>query len=393
MSYHATSSPEAEARYRAQRRNSTIASLIIGMLTIALLGLIFWAIAIPYFTKKTEPIVAYTSPSTTEDAVQKKKIVNNVVKKPSQSSSSSAVKVMTAMTSTSSFSVTTPDVVTDSMSLEFGASEGFGQGWGSSGMGAGASGGAFTLFGKVGGGGLVGNFYDCKINRKRETNALGLTYKNNGGNAVRIPAHKKLLTEFIQEDFSEEVLEPFYKAKQGLSFTHLIMGEEAASVAPEAFNVQDEVTATGWIVHYEGTVIPPKNTKYRFVGVFDDILLVFINGEIVFDGSHTAYSPAYNEGEPFIGTSIFPRRKMRQSPYVSIKSGDKLRIVVGESPGGHMGGGLFVQQQGKKYETCPDGSPKLPPFSTEKLTEEQKERLSNMDRPIEVDDVPVFMIK
>ena len=83
MSYHATISPEAEARHRAQRRNSTIASLIIGILIIALLGLIFWAIAIPYFTKKTEPIVAYTSPSTSEDTVEKKKIVNNVVQKPS----------------------------------------------------------------------------------------------------------------------------------------------------------------------------------------------------------------------------------------------------------------------------------------------------------------------
>lgn len=147
MSYHAPINAEAEARYRAQRRSSTIASLIIGLLIIALLGLIFWAIAIPYFVKKTEPIIAYSTPNTSDEVVEKKKIVNNVVKKPSQSSSSSAVKVMTAATSTSSFSITTPEVATDNMSLDFGTSDGFGQGWGSgAGFGAGGA-GSFSFMG------------------------------------------------------------------------------------------------------------------------------------------------------------------------------------------------------------------------------------------------------
>lgn len=391
MSLHIKSSPEAEARYKSQRRNSTIASLIIGLLIIVLLGMILWAIAIPYLTKRTEAIVTYNTTTVVAETVKKKEIVHNVVKKPTQAASSSAVKITTAVNSTSSFSVKTPDIAVKSLSLDFGVSEGFESGWGSLDFGASPDSGAFTLFGKVGGKGLIGNFYDCKIDKEREMNALGISFQEN--RSTRVPVHKALLTEFIDEDFSEKVLAPYYKAKQSLSFTHLIMGAEPATVAPEAFNVQDEVTATGWIVVYEGIITPPKNKKYRFVGVFDDILLVFINGKIVFDGSYSAYSPEYFKGEAFKGTSIFKHRGMRQSPYVSIKSGDKLRIVIGETPGGSLGGGLLVQEEGKEYELCLDGSPKLPPFSTEKLTKEQKERLSNMNRPLEVDDVPIFIVK
>ena len=147
MSLHTSITPEAEARYRAQRRNSTIASLIIGMLIIGLMGLILWAIAIPYLIKKTDPIVAYSTPATSDEVVEKKKVVTSVVKKPSPSSSSSSVKVTVAATSTSSFSVTTPNVAVDSLSLDFGTSDGFGQSWGESAGFGGGSGGSFEFMG------------------------------------------------------------------------------------------------------------------------------------------------------------------------------------------------------------------------------------------------------
>ncbi|MDB9741812.1 hypothetical protein OAB00_03045 [Akkermansiaceae bacterium] len=147
MSYHASLNPEAEARFRAQRRNSTIASFIIGLLIIFLMGLIFWAIAIPYFSKETQPIVAYNAPIAAEETVEKVKVTTSVVKKPTQSSSSSAVKVTVAKNASSTFSVPTPDTPSESLSLDFGASEGFGQGWGSSGSGFGQGGGSFNFMG------------------------------------------------------------------------------------------------------------------------------------------------------------------------------------------------------------------------------------------------------
>ena len=80
------------------------------------------------------------------------------------------------------------------------------------------------------------------------------------------------------------------------------------------------------------------------------------------------------------------------SEYISIKPGSHIRIVIGETPGGYVGGALLIQEQGKKYRE-ENGSLVLPPFATSPLREEDKERLSNMRSPIEVEDVPLFMAK
>ena len=138
--------PELEARLAAQRRNSTVASVIVGILMLCLLALIFWAIGVNLFTRKTEAIVAYSEEALEEDVVEKVKINNSVQKTPS-SPSSSAVQVITAV-SQSNFAVPTPDVVVDSLSVDFGDSDGFGDGWGGGGSGFGSGGaGAFSFMG------------------------------------------------------------------------------------------------------------------------------------------------------------------------------------------------------------------------------------------------------
>ena len=51
--------PELEARLTAQRRASSIASLFVGLLLMALLALLFWLIGIQIFSFKEEPMVAF----------------------------------------------------------------------------------------------------------------------------------------------------------------------------------------------------------------------------------------------------------------------------------------------------------------------------------------------
>ena len=139
MSLHVVN-PELEAQLAAQRRNSTIASIIIGILLMALLGTIFYLIAINIFTKETKAIVAYSEEALEEENVEKVKVNNSVQKTPS-APSSSAVQVITAQT-TSDFAVPTPEVFVDTLTVEFGSSDGFGDGFG----------GGFGGFGKGGGG-------------------------------------------------------------------------------------------------------------------------------------------------------------------------------------------------------------------------------------------------
>ena len=58
MSLHAQLSPEAEARLRAQQRNSTITSIIISILSVVLIGILLLWILLPTvetFTRKSSP--------------------------------------------------------------------------------------------------------------------------------------------------------------------------------------------------------------------------------------------------------------------------------------------------------------------------------------------------
>ena len=88
----------------------------------------------------------------------------------------------------------------------------------------------------------------------------------------------------------------------------------------------------------------------------------------------------------------------RVGDWVTIRNNTDIKIVVGESPGGHMGGGLLIEQEGARYEPDGEGGVKLPPFTTEALDEQQKERLSKIRNshggifPIEVENVPHFPV-
>jgi hypothetical protein len=139
MSLHAQLSPEAQARLDAMKRNSTISSIIIAILSLVLIGLLLAFVFIKPFLKETPVIVSYNASIPTEENMETKKVSTNTAQKPSAPSSSSA-KVIAAMT-TSNVAIPIPEVDVPSPSTDFGNGDDFGDGWGSGGDGAGGGGG------------------------------------------------------------------------------------------------------------------------------------------------------------------------------------------------------------------------------------------------------------
>ncbi len=138
MSLHAQLSPEAQARLRAQRRTSTISSIVISLLVVVLLGLILAFIFLPPLFKETPTIVSYSSSVNDDQKLETKKLTNSVERKPSAPSSSMA-KVIAANT-TSPTAVPVPEVDVPEPSTDFGDGDDFGDGWGSGGDGGGGGG-------------------------------------------------------------------------------------------------------------------------------------------------------------------------------------------------------------------------------------------------------------
>ena len=165
MSIHAHLSEEAEAKLHAQRRNSTISSIFISFLVIALIGLMLAFIFLPSLFLESPTIVTYNAGSQEDDELQEKQINTQIQRKPSAPSSSMAKVIASSTPSTTAIPV--PDMVVPDPSMDFGSGDDFGDGWGSGGDG---------------GGGGFGNIPASMRKRCSEDDRLA-RLKANGGNA------------------------------------------------------------------------------------------------------------------------------------------------------------------------------------------------------------------
>lgn len=279
------------------------------------------------------------------------------------------------VTSTFDMSAATNPQVMGGGSAGSGGGRGGGKGTGigtgtGSGMGPGSGGGFVSIpsiFGDAGGPGtgLTGTLYDMKQDRKRRP------VEYNGG----VPEFFPKLYKIAAERFRDSSFKDFYQAKVQLSFTMLAVPNVPAEEGPKAFQADKEIQPRGWFVHYHGKITPPQEGEYRFAGVFDDALLVYVNNRLVFDGSYDSEG-ADDARAPF-GTT--PVAGGLTPPFVGkwcrLREGSELDIVIGERPGGRVGGMLLVQQKDKTYAKRPDGTPILPIFS---LVEPRKEDLQRM---------------
>lgn len=131
MSLHVQLSPEALENLRRQKRNSTISSILVSVLTITVIFLIMGIFMLDLSIKESPTIVTYESSTQVDDTIQQKKVNTQVMKKPS-APSSSMTKVIAA-SSNSPVSIPVPDVDVTTPSMEFGDGADFGGGWGSAG--------------------------------------------------------------------------------------------------------------------------------------------------------------------------------------------------------------------------------------------------------------------
>ncbi len=281
---------------------------------------------------------------------------------------------------------------------------GFGGGFGSgtgpgSGPGMGMRGGrgfVASFFGRTGDSeaGLLGQFYDLKQDRDGNPTP----FENNEA------AYAAAINDAAARRFNYTSLRKYYQARQQMTFTYLAVPRLAAEEGPKAFAVEKEVQPTAWFVHYSGRVTAPSVGPWRFVGLFDDALVVYVNGKPVLDGSWYPLVDYGGEPDPEIRQLLPGGPPLTEGPrrpyagkWVKLDKDVRLDIIIGERPGGLVGGVLCIEKQGEKYDTHEDGAPILPLFTTKVLDREDKERIKQFEEsrfPYPVaKKTPVFLFK
>lgn len=143
MSYSLNHNPEMELALRKQRSRATISSLLISILSIALLFVLLAIFLIPSLNLSQSDVIAYQAPATEKEEIQQTEVNTNVQRKPSAPSQNSS-RVIAANTA-SAVAIPVPEVTPETPTVAFGDGDDFGDGWGSGGGGGG--GGGTTFFG------------------------------------------------------------------------------------------------------------------------------------------------------------------------------------------------------------------------------------------------------
>ncbi len=212
-------------------------------------------------------------------------------------------------------------------------------------------------------GDLAGAMYDLKRDRK---------------GSLRTCDYVQDVRHMVEGKLTREAFSDFYCVPKPLYLAHLLVPKAGAETGPAAFGVGDLMESRNWVVHYTGQLQTSMAGRYRFVGVFDDLLMVLVDGRVVHEflwtGDPSPWEPKDNvgkhpcfAGQPLVYGDWFEVNSMQNR---------RLDILVGEHPGGRVGGVLLIQRDGEEYALEPNGRPILPLFTLQPLTPDDEEKLA-----------------
>ncbi len=350
--------------------------MFLSLLVITLVMLALAYFVLPTLEKVTPSVtVQYSEPSLEDDDTTDKPQVMLPSKPVPPASSSAPSTKMIVSQSFSAVSIPTMDTANEVETIEFGTGlDDFGDGWAGIGenVGTGAGGGAFGSKSKIASA-LKGNLYDFKQDSKGEARKYD----------VKGMDFAEVANDIQRSKFSDSAFRKFFKAPQDLYLTHLAIPNSDASAGPKFFDAEKEVQPSGWLANYQGTVVAPENGTFRFVGIGDDYLSVFVNGRPRLFGSFATLQGAVSgrwKGSDTNPSHLGPigNKPLIYGDWIRVKKGEamELNIAVGERPGGKVGFVLLIQKKDQKYELEPsNGRPILPLFTTVPIPEDRKQEI------------------
>lgn len=252
------------------------------------------------------------------------------------------------------------------------------------GLGDGDGGGFGTMIGGKGGGqNIEGCLIGIIADLKRDSNGKENGYTKNG-------AWERLKTLNAQK-FSKSAMSKYFVAPKQVALNKVYIPAIQAKEGPKAFGLND-CGETGWVAFYTGDLKVAEKMKFRFVGYFDEFMLIRINGKVVFEAEWINGTPQIGGGTKAgaisgwvpSDTSVVGKWASWQSSawmvagdWIDAEPGKplKMELALGETAGGLCGGLLCIEVQGKQY--AKEGArPVLPVFSSRKLSMSERKKIS-----------------
>lgn len=221
---------------------------------------------------------------------------------------------------------------------------------------------------------------------------------------------KSVVRDLVLNGFSKSAIADYYVAKRNAHLSYVCMPSFSSATARKTFDIADDSSSVfGWVGIYKGELCPKVSGKYRFVGSFDDCMVVRVKNKEVFEyywgtrnaGQETPLKTGWEANAP---TGQFSCRGLFGANLVfgdwfTLKAGQRIpiEIVIADAGGygtnsGSCGGLLMIETQGESYDTAADGTPLFPLFCTRPLMEREKTQLESMRNKFafSLDNIPVM---
>ncbi len=396
MSLHAAPDPEVLRRLEVQRRRSTLGSITLSLFLLGGVAALLAFVILPALDETRPMVVAYTQPAPLTEEPQPK--IKQFSKQPqAPSASASAMKVI-ASASAAPVALEVPEFHEEFAGFS-GAGDDFDEGWagGGAGEGTGTAGG-FGSRGAVAGA-LRGKLYDFKQDPRG---------KPHSGMPVGVwevredDAYFDTIANLQRRNFSDASLSRYFTAPHELSLTHLAIPFSPAAEGPKYFGAEDHMQPSSWIARYRGTVAFPEAGRYRFAGVADDFMGIYLDGKTRFLSTWPDLNPVvagrwkHGKGTDRWATP-YGEQKLDFGEWFEVRAGEEIEmdLVIGERPGGSVGFLLLLEKEGESYRLAADGRPILPLFATAPFSDQAREEVVRQfpNFEFEWDNVPVVRVK
>jgi hypothetical protein len=139
----------------------------------------------------------------------------------------------------------------------------------------------------------------------------------------------------------------------------------------DKMHLENELSPSFWVGWYHAKVTPSAAGKYHFIGFGDDILVVAINGQVVFDGSISPVS-GNQPTLPWPYQDWCVSNPYREANYAKLRAGSSFEvnnvepvtvdILMGDEPGFYYCAYLLIADESKDYPPDSHGVPLYPIF-------------------------------
>jgi hypothetical protein len=201
--------------------------------------------------------------------------------------------------------------------------------------------------------GLVGTLYDLKQTQDHQPTSMaevGEEHNNTGafGGWEQWPGtieSIKVLSHFVK-NWNTDDLDKYFHPTVTLSAVQIFIPKIVSELAPKAFQVDGIVRPRRWVVVYKGTITPPRDGTFRFIGRGDDFLVVRIDGNNVLDASYPSeqLDPSANTAEDVGRGADYLHQSLVCGKWFKVHQNEPvgMEVLIGEGPGGDSSMFLFI---------------------------------------------------